>query len=46
MLSAVKHANSNKEKRRSEFPADELTRLNAEPLDIFGDRHLDFVYGY
>jgi hypothetical protein len=45
MLWVVKRANSKKEKLRSELPADELTRLRAEPLDIVGDHHIDFVYG-
>jgi hypothetical protein len=44
-LWVVKSAKS-KEKLRAELLADELARLRAESLDIVGDRHIGFIYGY
>jgi hypothetical protein len=46
MLWVVKSAKSKTEKLRAELLADELARLRAESLDIVGDRHIGFIYGY
>lgn len=46
LLYAVKHANDKKDKLRSELSPASLAELKAESLDIVGDAHIDFVYGY